>query len=62
MAEFPAKLAIFGQNLPKNAASLREAVRGGPENHKTQGGYFGNFRSQGEGGSFGYTPPWLSLI
>ena len=28
MAEFPVKLAIFGQNLPKNAASLREAARG----------------------------------
>ena len=60
MAEFPAKLAIFGINLPKNAASLHEAARGGsPENLKTQGGILEIFDLRG--GYFGYTPPWLSL-
>ena len=54
MAEFPGKLAIFRQK----AASLREAARGGgsPESLKNQGGYFGNFRSQG-GGLFWLYPP-----
>ena len=45
MAEFPGKLAIFGQK----AASLREAVRweGSPENLKTQGGILEIFDLRG---------------
>ena len=63
MAEFPAKLAIFGQNLPKNAASLREAARGGVQKiSKLRGeGVFWKFSISGGGGYFGYTPlgyPW----
>ena len=54
MAEFPEKFAIFRQNLPKNAASPGEG--GGPENLKTQGGYFGNFRSRGGGGILAIHP------
>ena len=55
MAEFPEKLAIFGQNLHKTwPRSARPRGGGVQKISKLRGGYFGNFGSQG--GYFGYTP------
>ena len=48
MAEFPEKLAIFGQNLLKLALRGREGG-GSRKSQNSGGGYFGNFRSQGGG-------------
>ena len=56
MAEFPEKFASLGLNLPKTRG-LASRGGGGPENLKTQGGYFGNFRFQGGGGILAIPPP-----